>query len=527
MDDFRLETEALVIGSGIAGCVSALTLADQGLEVTLLTSGDDLDDGNTALAQGGIVYQALDEDPRVLEKDIISAGRGHNHVRAVRHVCRKGPEAVTKFLVERLGVPFAKTTDCEWDLAMEGGHEAGRILHCGDYTGRAIMDGLMRAVKATSSIKILTGRTAVDLLTSHHHAQDLNCLYQLGNQCVGAYVFNEHLNQVETVLSEFTVLATGGLGRLFLHTTNSASSIGSGLTMAQRAGARILNTEFIQFHPTALFHRSDRRFLISEAVRGAGAKLIDKRGNAFMTRYDQRADLAPRDVVTRAIMDEMLASGEDCIYLDAANHLNQDPEKRFPTIFRTCLEQGVDMRKEPIPVVPAAHYSCGGVQTDLRGRTTLDRLYAVGECSCTGVHGANRLASVSLLEGLLWGQSAGEDIARRLKGKSASVKRIWKTIPDWESPGAILNEDPALIAQDWSALRHTMWNYVGIARSTQRLRRAFEDMRTLTKQLTDFYKGTPLSKSLVDLYHGSQAAYIVTLAALRNKKSRGCHFRVD
>ena len=527
MTTYRHTTPVLIIGSGIAGCTTALSLADSGVECTLITTGDRLDGGNSALAQGGIVFKAEEGDPRLLEKDILTAGHNRNYKTAVRYLCTRGPESVKRILVERLNIPFARSKDdseCEWDLTREGGHGVPRILHCADYTGRAIMDGLVAAVQAHPNITVLTNRTAVDLLTSHHHARDLEFRYQLNNQCVGAYVFNEQLKRVETVLAHYTVLATGGVGQIYLHTTNSASSIGSGLAMAYRAGARIHNAEYVQFHPTALYHRSDRRFLITEAMRGEGARLVDAKGAPFMQHHDARADLAPRDIVARAIVEEMLKSGEDCVYLDTSD-VKHDLATRFPTIFRRCLELGIDIKSQPIPVVPAAHYFCGGILADPRGRTTVERLYAVGECNCTGVHGANRLASTSLLEALLWGQSSAEDISKRISRKIS--KRLKDAMPDWDPAGEEHNDDPALIAQDWARIRHTMWNYVGITRTQSRLSRAVEDMRELSKNVHDFYKRTPLSKRLIDLFHGCQAAHVITLAAKRNKESIGCHYRVD
>lgn len=525
MDSFRHKTQALVIGSGIAGATAALTLADAGLQVTLLTADDAPDKGNTALAQGGIVYRAEEEKPGELEKEILTAGWKHNNVRAVRHLAKRGPEAVEKILLDRLGIEFARNEDGGWDLIREGGHGKGRILHCADYTGRTIMEHLTKAVQDNENITLLTKRTAVDLLTSHHHSCSLEFKYQLNNQCCGAYVFNQELGQVETLLSDYTVLATGGIGQIYLHTTNTASSIGSGMVMAARAKAKTVNAEYVQFHPTALFHRAPRKFLVSEAVRGAGARLLNSKGELFMKRYDSRAELAPRDIVTRAIQDEMLATGDDCVYLDASNYVTRDITTSFPTILKKCKEIGVDMTREPIPVVPAAHYFCGGILTDTRGRTTLSRLYACGECACTGVHGANRLASTSLLEGLLWGMCTGQDIAGRYGKRSRLPVRLADAMPDWVSPGDVHNEDPALIAQDWSTLRHTMWNYVGISRTDARLKRAFDDMRSLYRHLQDFYNKTPMSKELIDLFHGAYAAYIVTLASLRNNESKGCHYR--
>ena len=525
MDAFRHKTQVLVIGSGLAGSTAALTLADAGIHVTLLTADDAADKGNSALAQGGIVYRAEDEVPGELDREIYTAGWKHNNTRAVRHLVKRGPEAVEKVLLERLGIEFAKREDGAWDLIREGGHGKGRILHCADYTGRVIMDNLARAVAESPNITLLTRRTAVDLLTSHHHSRSLDFKYQLTNQCCGAYVFNQELGQVETVLADYTVLATGGIGQIYLHTTNTASSIGSGMVMAARAKAKTVNAEYVQFHPTALYHRAPRKFLVSEAVRGAGAKLLNSKGEAFMKRYDSRAELAPRDIVTRAIQEEMLASGDDCVFLDAANHVTRDIPTSFPTIMEKCREIGVDMTREPIPVVPAAHYFCGGILTDVRGRTTLSRLYACGECACTGLHGANRLASTSLLEALVWGLCAGQDLIGRMGRRSALPSRLADAMPDWVNPGNVHNEDPALIAQDWSTLRHTMWNYVGISRTDARLRRAFDDMRSLDRHLHDFYHETPMSKALIDLFHGAYAAYIVTLASLRNPESKGCHYR--
>jgi L-aspartate oxidase len=527
MNETRMKTEVLVIGSGIAGCTAALCLADQGREVTLLSSGPSLDSGNTALAQGGIVYTGPDDSPDKLARDIATAGWEYNHESAVRFLCEEGPRAVEKILFERVQVPFDHTQTGDWYLTREGGHSVQRILTCADYTGRAIQDSMVKAVTTHPNIRVLYQRTAIDLLATRHHSTKLEFRYQLTNQCVGAYVFNSETGEPNTILADFTVLCTGGLGQIFLHTTNSSASIGSGLAMAHRAGATVMNIEYVQFHPTSLFHRADRKFLISEAVRGEGARLFNVKGERFMARYDERMELAPRDIVTRAIVDEMLISGEDCVFLDAANYVDQNLRKRFPTIYAKCKEVGVDMSKEPIPVVPAAHYSCGGVLVDRRGRTTLDGLYAAGEIACTGVHGANRLASTSLLEGLLWGMSAAEDINLRYQESCSLCQRLQDSIADWITSGKTEMEDPALINQDWATIRSTMWNYMGILRTTPRLERAFEDLRNLNKRLHSFYKSIRICKESVDLFHGCQTAYILTTAALRNKTSRGCHYRKD
>jgi len=529
MYNLRFHCDALIIGSGISGALAALTLADKGLDVILITADENIGDGNTALAQGGIVYRSDEDEPKLLEKDILTAGWNHNYIRAVRYLCRRGPEVLHEIFLEKYKIPFNQRVPGDWYLTREGGHSLARILYCDDHTGKNIMDVLSREVLEHSNIRVLTKRTAIDLLTTQHHAHHLDFNYSLSNQCVGAYVFNEALQSVETILSKYTLLATGGIGQIYLHTTNTISSIGSGLAMAHRAGARLMNCEYVQFHPTALYggaQKGDRRFLVSEAVRGEGAVLVNAQGEAFMPRYDTRADLAPRDIVTRAIMNEMLHSGDECVYLDVAQ-VKHDVSKRFPTIFEKCRSIGINMRRDLVPVVPAAHYFCGGILVDNRGRTTLDNLYAAGECSCTGIHGANRLASTSLLEGMLWGYSAGEDIAKRLTKSSKQSRKLNDAIPDWVPGGDKPNEDPALVAQDWANIRNTMWNYVGVSRTKARLTRAFSDLSKLTKDLQDFYKETALSKPIIDLFHGSQAAYIVTLSALRNKKTKGCHFRTD
>ncbi len=528
MPDIRHHAQAIVIGSGISGATCALAIADKGFDVVLLTAGSDVDDGNTAYAQGGIVYTGPEDTPSTLARDITKAGWALNHNQAVRHLTMKGPAAVEKVLVERIGVPFntqrVRDPDHEeYDLTREGGHSVKRVLHCADYTGRAIMDAFMRALDKHPNIRVLTRRTAVDLITSLHHTCTLSYKYQRVNQCLGAYVYNDATQQVETMLADYTVLATGGVGRVYLHSTNASCSVASGLTMAHRAGARLMNIEYVQFHPTALYYRSKRRFLITEAMRGEGALLRNSEGERFTLRQDPRAELAPRDIVSRAIVDELHRSGEDCVYLDCSG-MKCDLTTRFPTIYKKCLEIGIDITREPIPVVPAAHYHCGGVLCDTQGRTNLERLYAVGECSCTGVHGANRLASTSLLEGVLWGDSAGEHIARRLSRGRKAPRKLKDSIPDWHSPPHGEAPDPALIAQDWGAIRNTMWNYVSITRTEQRLKRATSELRNLYGNLIEFYKRTPICKPLVELFHGSYASYIIAMSALRNKESKGCHY---
>ncbi|WP_461833652.1 L-aspartate oxidase [Desulfothermus sp.] len=520
----RYYTNVLIIGTGIAGCSVAITLANKGLSVTLVTSGDDIDTGNTPLAQGGIVYRGINDSPELLKQDILSAGWRYNYEKSVNYLTTKGPDIVKDILIEELNVPFEKDENSNFKLTKEGAHSLNRILYCGDYTGRAIIDAFIKKIKEHPNINILTKHTAIDLITSHHHPSKLEFKYHLTNQCIGAYIYNQQDDIVETVMADYTVLATGGVGQVYLHTTNSPTSIGSGLVMAYRSGARVMNCEFVQFHPTALYQRGGQKFLISEALRGEGARFVRIDGTPFMKEYDPRGDLAPRDIVTRAIVEEMLKTGDDFVYLDAADFVKKDIPKRFPTIYKRCLEAGYDITKEPIPVVPAAHFFCGGILVDLEGKTTLDRLYAVGEVSCTGVHGANRLASTSLLEGLVWGHSAAISISKRIQKKNRLSKKLMDAIPDWSIPGTNDNEDPALIAQDWLTIKHTMWNYVGIVRTTSRLKRAREDLNNLSKRLYEFYRNTPISKNLIDLFHGCQCAIIITNAANRNPKTVGCHF---
>lgn len=513
------ETDALVIGSGIAGCVTALELAERGVEVLLVTAGRDPWDSNTEHAQGGIIYRGKEDSPELLVEDILRAGAGASLPAAARLLAEEGPRLVEELLIGKWGVPFSRRPDGSLDLTREGGHSVPRIIHADDRTGHAIEQALVQALKEEPKVHVRARHTAVDLLTPSHHSTDPLAVYG-PLECVGAYVYDQESGEVHTVLARATVLATGGLGRIYWHTTNPPRARGDGYAMAARAGARLVNMEYVQFHPTALYHPSGR-FLISESMRGEGAELVTSDGKPFMHRYHPEGALAPRDIVARAILNEMLQRGEECVYLDPSTMgmSEEQIKERFPHIYQACLERGIDITREPIPVVPAAHYACGGVLVDEWGRTNIHRLYAVGEVSCTGLHGANRLASTSLLEGLVWGYRAAWHIAEQ------SYPRPRREIPPWR--GETGKVDVALIAQDEAAIRQTMWNYVGLIRSRARLERAKEDLSRLRDTIERFYRQARLTDALIGLRNMVEVALLVTQAAWHNTKSRGCHFRED
>jgi L-aspartate oxidase len=540
---------ALVIGTGIAGLTTAFTLASAGIRVLLVTKAIDPADCNTSWAQGGIIYQGENDTPAKLINDILRAGAGISNEDSVHFLAEEGPKVVKQLLLDRIHVPFSTTDEGELDLTQEGAHSVSRIIHAGDATGRAIETSLLNLVKSEPNITLATDVTAIDLLSTHHHPTDIQVRYRLTNECVGAYLLDNKTNEVYTTFADYTVLATGGIGQIYLHTTNTRNSLGDGVVMASRAGARIMNAEYVQFHPTALADKKANHFLISEALRGEGARLKNQRGEYFMERYaPELKDLAPRDIVARAIVEEMTRNKEELVYLDLANFYNghQPIAERFPNIRAACAGIGIDIEKDPIPVVPAAHYFCGGILVNNLGETTLSRLYAIGETSCSGLHGANRLASTSLLEGLTWGYYAANSIREKLTRPASSASpsahrafsslrpgtgtfpdSIVSTIPDWKAPGKQNLEDPALILQDWTIIQHTMWNYVGIVRTYERLKRALADMHHLGTRLTKYYHESTISKSIVELFHGQQMATIVAQAAIRNPRSIGAHFRQD
>jgi L-aspartate oxidase len=517
-----IQSDVLILGCGIAGGTAALELADAGLDVVIVTRAEDPAESNTYWAQGGIIFRGEGDSPEQLTQDVLHAGAGICREQAVELLARNGPDLVQSVLIDRLRVPFDRRPDGSLSLGREGGHSLPRIVHATDATGRAIEDALIGELRRHPHVRFLPGHTAVDLLTPAHHGRDRRAVYDPVS-CVGAYVLDQATGEVTRCFARATILATGGLGQLYLRTTNPAGARGDGLAMAYRAGARVINTEYVQFHPTAFYHRNAPCFLITEAVRGAGARLVDEQRRPFMDRYDAEwKDLAPRDVVSRSIHAEMLARGVKNVYLDLASYIPAERIRaEFPEMLRSCLEYGIDITRDLLPVVPAAHYSCGGVWVDENGRSTLDRLYAVGEVSCTGVHGANRLASTSLLEGLVWGNRSARDIAASLEPRGAT---LFDDIPPWEPTGAEA-PDPALVAQDVTSIKHIMWNYVGLVRTTRRLARAIRDLRNLEVEIERFYRAAALSDELIGLRNAIRVALIVTLAAWENRESRGCHYR--
>lgn len=518
--------DVLIIGSGIAGASAAVKLAqDSRRHIILITRDPDPNESNTRWAQGGIIYRGPDDNAEILVQDILEAGAGASLPSAARILAEEGPRRLEDVLMLTAQVNFDRAPDGSLALSKEAAHSRKRILHVGDATGAAISRGLMETLKRFPNIESITNATAVDLITYPHHSRNPLDTYSPVT-CYGVYIFDRNGRAVHRTLAGTTILATGGLGRIFRNTTNPQGARGDGLAMASRAGARIINAEYVQFHPTALAVPGAEGFLISEVVRGEGGVLLNPDGVPFMEKYSpQWKDLAPRDIVARAIHTEMESHGYSYVLLDIASHMNADAIRtRFPTIYAECMRVGIDMTREAIPVVPAAHYFCGGIAVDEWGRSSIANLYAIGEVSCTGLHGANRLASTSLLEGLVWGCRAAEKIIA--SGDHLPVPAP-DDIPAWDESGLTDDSDPALIQGDMQTIQNIMWHYVGLVRSGNRLSRAIRELRHLQNEIETFYRSTKLSDRLIGLRNAVEAALIIAQAARHNRQSRGCHYRAD
>lgn len=511
-------SDVLIIGCGIAGCIAALELAGQGLQVVLIGACDDKMRTNSSHAQGGIIAQGPLDSQELLKQDILKAGAGLCNPIAVDLLVQHGARMVSQLLIDKYQVPFDRCADGSLAFTEEAAHSTQRILFHRDRTGHAIMQALFDAIEQAPNIEFKIGHTAVDLITLSHHSKNMTDIYA-PTTCVGAFVMENANPTVCIHFAKETILATGGLGEIFLHTTNPKGARGDGVAMAYRAGARIMNMEYIQFHPTVLYHPFERHFLLSEALRGEGAKLLSHDFKSFMSRYHEKGDLAPRDVVARAIYDEMLQVNGQHLWLDISFKKASYLKERFPSIYTHCLGKGYDMAKEPIPIVPAAHYSCGGIAVDSLSRTTVRGLRAIGETACTGLHGANRLASTSLLEGLVFSKLCADDVSKHIREHSD----YFPNVQEWVmSDGPV---DDALIQQDWSMIKQTMWNYVGLVRDKQRLCRALKMLQELKWEIESFYERCRLTPALLGLRNGVQTALLITQGALRNRNSLGCHFR--
>ena len=509
----------LVIGGGMAGISFALKAAKYG-SVALL-SKTNLSESNTSYAQGGIA--AVTYEPDSFEKhieDTLISGDGHCDLAAVEKVIYEAPSQIEELL--NWGINFDKNEQGLFDLHREGGHSEHRILHHKDNTGFEIQESLIRQVRAHSQIEVFEHYFAIELLTQHHLGQIVT--HQTSNiECYGAYVLNQRNNHIHTFLSKITLLATGGIGGVYATTTNPEIATGDGIAMVHRARGVIKDMEFVQFHPTALYHPGERpTFLITEAIRGYGAVLRTQDGKQFMQKYDERGSLAPRDIVARAIDNEMKLRGHDFVYLDVTKMDAEETKIHFPNIYKKCLELGIDITKEFIPVSPTQHYLCGGIVVDLNGKSSINRLYAAGECSCTGLHGANRLASNSLIEAIVYADAAVKDAV-----KIIDTLKFKDQIPDWNDEGTSLPEEMVLITQSFREVEQIMSAYVGIVRSNLRLIRAMNRLEILYRETEHLFEKSVVSREICELRNVISVAYLIIKQALLRKESRGLHFTVD
>lgn len=511
--------DVLVIGSGGAGLSLALNLPEH-LRVAVLSKGE-LAGGSTYWAQGGVAA-VLDDSDNIESHvhDTLVAGAGLCHEDAVRFTVEHSREAI-QWLIEQ-GVPFTRDDDHNegepgfaFHLTREGGHSHRRIIHAADATGTAIFNTLLARARQRPNIELLEQRVAVDLITERK-------LSGSGNRCLGAYVLNRASGEVDTFAARFVVLATGGAAKVYLYTSNPDGTCGDGIAMAWRAGCRVGNLEFNQFHPTCLYHPQAKNFLITEALRGEGGLLRLPNGERFMDRFDARAELAPRDIVARAIDHEMKRLGIDCVYLDISHRPAEFIKSHFPTVYERCLGYGIDITVQPIPVVPAAHYTCGGVVVDSRGHTDVNGLYAIGETSFTGLHGANRLASNSLLECFVYARAAAADILDQLERVEMPP-----ALPSWDASQVTDSDEDVIIAHNWDELRRFMWDYVGIVRTSKRLQRAQHRVRLLLAEIDEFYSNYRVSRDLIELRNLALVADLMIRSAMLRRESRGLHYTLD
>lgn len=505
--------DTLIIGSGLAGLTLALQIADH--QKVCIVSKRKINDSASSWAQGGIATVLNGDDTIDAHvEDTLIAGAGLCDTEITRMVAEGGREAI-EWLID-LGVEFTREKNSEtgYHLTREGGHSHRRIVHVADATGNAIQTTLSQKIREHKNITLLEDHIAVDLITSKKINKSLK------NRCLGSYVLNNNTGQVITIAAQHTALATGGAGKVYLYTTNPDVSTGDGVAMAWRAGCRVANMEFIQFHPTCLYHPHAKSFLITEAVRGEGGILKLDDGTRFMPEHDDRAELAPRDIVARAIDFEMKKRGLECVYLDITHQSPAFIKEHFPTVHQRCLELGIDATKEPIPVVPAAHYTCGGVMTDVQGQTDIENLYAIGETACTGLHGANRLASNSLLECMVFGRIAAKQI---LAAKQTTIVEL----PNWDESRVTDADEEVLITHTWNELRRFMWNYVGIVRTDKRLSRALHRIHMLRDEVHEFYSNFRVTNDLIELRNLLQVAELIVKSAMERHESRGLHYSKD
>ena len=521
----NIKTDVLVIGSGIAGLFAALKISEYS-EVVLVTKKNKAE-SNTNYAQGGIASVIDPKDTFAKHvNDTLIAGAGLCDKKAVESMVKEGPERINDLI--DIGTKFTIKGD-SFDLAREGGHSMPRILHAKDLTGQEIERALIHSVEEKKNIKIFENAIAIDLLTEHNLPSITSQLITGNKHCWGAYILETQKNSVIKITAKATVLATGGLGQVYLHTTNPLIATGDGFAMAYRAGAEIGNMEFIQFHPTSFYNVKtdsnfeDHSFLVSEAIRGFGGLLKSKDGNLFMHNYDSRKELAPRDIVARAIDNELKKRGDDFVFLDLTHKNADEIIDHFPNIYKTCLKQGIDITKDFIPVVPAAHYACGGIIVNLKGETSLEGLYASGEVTMTGVHGANRLASNSLLEALVYAYRCANSIKEFFKVTNMEIPNI----PDWDDSGTLTYDERVLITHSVNEVKQTMWDYVGIVRSDLRLERAARRIHNIYEETEALYKKTKVFLEILELRNLVACSHIVIKCAKARKESRGLHFNID